>query len=255
MRYATAMVLLVLNLGAFAQVDSSLTDEFSKLSAKERARIAKKEQEESVNDSAFQEVMASAEQLFQERSYDAALERFKEARRLRPLNVYPKVKIQDLQALIAKRDEAARKSQAEVAAPKPVEAPVEQLQPNPPTLTTEPPEPARIDSSTAPKEASRPEPAPIKASKASYAPRVVHVEAPVMREKEAEKPGQESGLPDGVQERTYMEGRAIVLERRVVKEGKETVFRKVTHPWGQVVHFRDEHAISDREWNEALGAD
>ena len=64
---------------------------------------------------------------------------------------------------------------------------------------------------------------------------------------------QEPPKPDGLQERSFVEGRAVVLERRVVKEGVEAVYRKVTHPWGQVVHFRDGIAISEREWEAAFG--
>lgn len=251
MRLAATLVLLGFTLGVFAQVDSSLTDEFSKLSAKERAKIAKKEQEESSNDSAFQEVMTSAEQLFQERSYDAALERFKEARRLRPLNVYPKVKIQDLQALIAKREEVTREVEAEESAPPPSGLSVEQGAPVP--VVDVHVDPITVDSAGTRKTAVRPEPQPTKAVKAPFATRVGHGEAPVVREREPEPVVVESALPDGMHERSYLEGRAIVLERRVVKDAKETVFRKVTHPWGQVVHFRDDHAISDREWNEAFG--
>ena len=58
---------------------------------------------------------------------------------------------------------------------------------------------------------------------------------------------------DGLQERTFVEGRAIVIERRLVRGGVEAVFRKVSHPWGQVVHFRDGNAISEREWTSVFG--
>lgn len=56
-------------------------------------------------------------------------------------------------------------------------------------------------------------------------------------------------MPDGVTERSYLEGRAVVLERCLVANGRKEVFRRVSHPWGQVVHFRDGQAISEREWN------
>lgn len=253
MRFLFALITWSLITGLAAQVDSSLTDEFGKLSAKERARIAKKEQEESSNDSVFQDVMAVAERLFQEQRYDEALERFKEARRLRPLNVYPKVKIQDLQALIAKRDEAARKAESEKAIqPEPVppkevtHAIVEAVEP---TKT----EPVAIEKAEVTEKPIPTEPEPSKTVKPIIQKPAERVVPHIVSEPREAPVEARSELTDGTHERSFLEGRAIVLERRVVKDGKETIYRKVTHPWGQVVHFRDEQAISDREWNEAFG--
>jgi hypothetical protein len=59
--------------------------------------------------------------------------------------------------------------------------------------------------------------------------------------------------PDGLQERTYKEGNAVVLERRLVKEGRETIYRRVNHPWGAVVYFEDGLAIPARRWAEVFG--
>ena len=78
---------------AVGQEDSSLTREFGHLSAKERARIAKQEVEDAAKDTRFQEAMVQAEALFQQKKYDDALAGYQGARALRPLNVYPTVKI------------------------------------------------------------------------------------------------------------------------------------------------------------------
>ena len=59
--------------------------------------------------------------------------------------------------------------------------------------------------------------------------------------------------PDGLQERSYKEGNAVVLERRLVKEGRETIYRRVDHPWGAVVYFEDGLAIPARRWSEVFG--
>ena len=48
---------------------------------------------------------------------------------------------------------------------------------------------------------------------------------------------------DGMEERMYVEGRATVLERKLNRNGRVEVYRKVTHPWGQ---------ISEREWAEVF---
>lgn len=244
-RSLLGLCLLLVALSGAAQGDGSLTKEFEHLSAKERARIAKKEQEESAKDAGYQGVMAAAEALFRQGQYDEALLRYQEARDLRPLNVYPKVKIQDLQALIAKRDAAAA-----------FEAPVVTVPPVPsPPLDTasKAPSPARIE---APPPAAKPVPIPVEV-KVTEKPRPepsrpntpAQRPTPVpARTKEPQVAG-----PDGVEERMYMEGRAVVMERKLTNNGRTEVYRRVTHPWGQVNYFRDGIATSERIWQEAGG--
>lgn len=255
MRLAALLILLSLASGLAAQVDSSLTDEFGKLSAKERARIAKKEQEESVNDTVFQDVMTQAEGLFQEQRYDEALERFKEARRLRPLNVYPKVKIQDLQALIAKREEAARKAKPEEAVPPELMPPMEGPRTMVEAIEQTKSAPMTIEKAEVIEQVGIAEPEPSQTLKTPVREPASRANPPTIREPRSEQVSPKPDPVDGMHERSFLEGRAVVLERRVVKEGKETIYRKVTHPWGQVVHFRDEQAISDREWKETFGGE
>jgi hypothetical protein len=244
---ATALVSAILLAGAvWPQPDSSLTKEFAGMSAKERNRIAKQEQEEARNDPRFIAVMAEADAHFQAQRYEEALGKYAEARRLRPLNVFPKVRIQDLQALLAKRAaeqqaEAASQPEPETLAPGSTPVPAEELRPLP-TNAAEPvgvpvrEHPATPASTTAPVPRSAP------------AARTIEKKPlPEPVKSEAEPP-----LADGVQERSFIEGRAVVLERVVTKDGLTVAYRKVTHPWGQVIHFRDGLAISEREWIEAF---
>ena len=58
---------------------------------------------------------------------------------------------------------------------------------------------------------------------------------------------------DGVEERVLREGRAVVLERRVTANAHTEVFRRVSHPWGDVVHFKDGQPIPVRVWTETFG--
>jgi hypothetical protein len=226
---------------AGAQVDTSLTKEFAGMSAKERTRVARQETEDAARDPAFQAVMQEAETLFAGQRYDEALERFKEARRMRPLNVYPKVKIKDLEALIAKRD-----------AEGPAETPVEPTVPAP-TPVVVAPKPAP--------EPMKPEPAKVEPPKVdpSPTPEVTPAAVPVVRTAPVVNTtltipdSTKASLPDGTHERIYKEGRAVVLERRVVADGQETVYRKVTHPWGDVVYFKDGLAVPARVWAEVFG--
>ena len=85
--------------------DGSLTGDFKKLSPKERSKIAARETHEAAADSGYQDIMKQADAAFRAGRYEDALAAFHEARSIRPYNVYPKVKIQDLQALIKKQDE------------------------------------------------------------------------------------------------------------------------------------------------------
>ncbi|MBK8227125.1 MAG: tetratricopeptide repeat protein [Flavobacteriales bacterium] len=236
MRIALLVPFVLAAWAARAQPEQSLTPEFAGMSAKERARVAKAEQENAAKDVRFQGVMTEAEALFQQQRFDEALEKYKEARSLRPLNVFPKVKIQDLQALIAKRDAEAAK--AKLAEPERTAPEVKvELDPDPGTKPT-----ATAAGSLRP---------PVIEQKQVVVPPVRHEiknTAPQVSESARE---QAAAKPDGIQERTYVEGRAVVLERRVSRNGVEIVYRKVTHPWGQVVHFRDGIAISEREWVEA----
>ncbi|HRD51308.1 MAG TPA: hypothetical protein PKY96_01540 [Flavobacteriales bacterium] len=226
-----------------AQPGESLTPEFAGMSSKERARVAKLEQEDAAKDAAFQAVMAEAEALFQGQRFDEALAKFQQARSMRPLNVFPKVKIQDLQALIAKRkaEEAMAEKQPAQLEPK-----VETLLENVSQVSQPAPEPVREHDAPNPG-AERTEPVVERAEPIRIAQPRPTVQSP--QPSGNNQPPAEP-LPDGIQERTFVEGRAVVLERRIVRDGLATVCRKVTHPWGQVVHFRDGIAISEREWTE-----
>ena len=77
-----------------AQRDSSLTQDFAKLSAKERARMAAHEEQDAAADTAFQARMKQAELRFQQGAFQNALDLYRQARSMRPYNVHPKVKIQ-----------------------------------------------------------------------------------------------------------------------------------------------------------------
>lgn len=223
-----------------AQPDTSLTREFGHLSAKARARIAKQEQQDAAGDARYQAVMAEAEVLFQAKRYDESLDRFQAARTMRPLNVYPKVKIQDLQAFIAERNAA----KAEVVRDSLRSLPVE----------TTPAKEASTSTTAAPVVAEAQKEAIVVPPKKEPPITPTKQERP-NTEAPKERLAMETSAPpptDGLVERMYVEGRATVLERKLTRNGRVEVYRKVTHPWGQIVHFRDGVAISEREWAEVF---
>lgn len=215
---------------ATAQRDESLTKEFANLSAKERSKLAKQEEADAAADAVYQDLMARAEKDFAAGRFDEARTLFQQARERRPLNVYPKVKLEDLEALVAKRaaEEAAKTEPVVESAPEPI---VQDSVPAPPTL--------KVASNTV---TSAPAPQSMPETKA----------APVRTEHYA-PPSEEPAAPPQEGEREYMEGSAKVLEI-VVTEGKRTVvYKKVKHPWGQLYYFRDGESVGDRVWREHFG--
>lgn len=223
-----------------AQPDE-LTGEFGKLSAKERARIAQREESEAAADQAFNELMTGAEQLFKAQDYNGALLKYKEARARRPYNVHPKVKIEDLQALIARRQEEQAASVKE--APPPVALPVVIEDPVPPPMPLEAPPQVKD-----PRAVNAPVADPVKERPVRPPPRESRPD-PVVRQGAVEvKPA--PTLEEG--ERVYKEGRSIVVESTVNEEGRLVVYRKVSHPWGEEHYFREGATISERAYRSAL---
>lgn len=225
-----------------AQPDE-LTGEFGKLSAKERARIAQREETEATTDVVFNELMAGAEQLFQARDYDGALHKYKEARARRPYNVHPKVKIEDLQALIKRLEE---EEAASVPEPPPAEPlPVVIRDPVPdPEPEQAPPQRVRDPLPLPPPTVDPVKELPVERAPRERKPDPVDRPGPVEVEP---SPTLEEG------ERVYKEGRSIVVETTVNEDGRLVVFRKVSHPWGEEHYFREGTTISERAYRSALG--
>lgn len=211
-----------------ALAQGELTKDFGKLSAKERSRIAARENLEAAADSGYQALMHQADLSFQAGQYEAALAHYEQARTLRPYNVYPKVKIEDLQAMIRRRD-------AEQAAPAPLpaataEAPLEEAPPAAPV-------PSPVPASTEVPPPVRPVPVPPPAP----TPRPVAGTPP----ESASPPA-----PAHLSERVYMEAGAVVIERIVREENRTETWRRVAHAWGGTFYFKDGLAISQFQWDQ-----
>ena len=234
-RRILAVTILTLSMVVHAYGQNSLTDEFEGMSAKQRTQVAKQEQEDAANDPVFQKLMQEADSLARSRSYEAALDRYREARRQRPYNVRPKVRIQDLEDLIAK----AALEQADEpipAVPEAIHVPDDVGSPIPVEPEPRPEVMPVVDK--APE--SRPAPVRVVPARSEPAVRPAAAEpAPV--------------LENGLHERTLREGQAIVIERTVVMDGNTTIYRKVKHPWGAIYYFKDGEPVSERIWTESSG--
>lgn len=221
-----------------------LTDEFGKLNAKERARIARQEEENAAKDAVFQGLMAEAEERFRTTDFDGALAKYQEARALRPYNVYPKVKIQDLQALIARRDAGKHQEPVPMTTePSPVtEATLVPPVDEAPVIRPE------VKSGAMP---SAPEPSFEPATVRSVPPIDTRTEQPVRGQSVVRSMEPGPRLEEG--ERVYKEGRSVVVETATAEDGRIVLYRKVSHPWGEDHFFRDGLPISDRAYKTALG--
>jgi hypothetical protein len=213
-----------------AQQEDPLNEGMSKLSPKERSKLAAKETTESESDSTYQEVMRQAETAFREDRYEDALAAYEQARKMRPYNVYPKVKIQDLQALLKSRSEE-QQGQPDTAQPAPQStggSPLPKItgttpQEVPVALEKPDPHPPTKPATTMPAEQQQP------------AHEVHAVPLPP-----AVVPG----------ERVYVEGGAVVTERIIDEEGKMVVYKRVVQRSGQVIHFKDRLPIPAQTWDE-----
>lgn len=255
--FVVAAVALALPCFSQGQKDG-LTKDFSKLSAKERTKIAAQENQEAAVDTNYQSVMRAAESAFQAGDYDKALAHYQDARKMRPYNVYPKVKIQDLQALLKKRNEEKAAMPLAVvdtsivepqqAAPtKPADVSVAPIIEAAPIATEKPPVPAVTTVSPAAAAQPTPEPVPEKKPEPPQPASVVPARAPSIRAPE------ETSVPKTLGERVFLEGGAVVTERTVMDDDRPTVYRRVVHPSGQVFTFKDGLSIPERMWDERFG--
>lgn len=208
---------------AFGQATGgSLTDHFPRMSAKERNRIATQENTDAAKDERYQEVMQRAERSFQEGRYEEALQGYEQARSMRPYNVYPKVKIEDIRALIAKEASSGPAMAAEPSSPPEAAAPV--AVPVIPAATIQPLSLQPVG------QVSAERPAPVAVVPAPPA-------APVRL-----------SAASGVIERRYKEGHAHVIERVVTVHGRTVIYKRVFHTWGQVFYFEDGSPVDERVW-------
>lgn len=217
-------------------------------SAKERSRMAEKEARDAQDDAEFHRLMAEAEELFRQGRHAEALAGYEGARDRRPLNVHPRVKIQDISDLIARNEAAAR---AAAEAGRPAEAPAEPGPAASPVPT--PSVPVAV--------VEEMPPAPSAPNAEASAPRDVAPPPQAPREKQEVRPSkpdrQALALPveteAGYLEEQFREGNAIVIQRTFPQVPAPEVYRKVMHPWGQTYHFHNGQPIDERGWSDRFG--
>ncbi len=236
LKLSVSIIFLIASLSISAQ------DSWSKLSPNQKIRIAKKEQKEAKKDPEYNLLMEEAMRLFQSGEYEKAKEKYIEAHNRRPDNVYPMVMLDDVE--IALNQPPVIKNEIPTEAPV-VENVVEDV-------------PIEIPSTELPKNI---EEADVKEEIISNN----EVKLPVDPEKSAvvvAKPEKKAELKkpttqapreyknDGVYRETLKEGSANVNQITIVEKGVSTVYREVIHSWGAKYYFKNEEAITEKEWDK-----
>jgi uncharacterized membrane-anchored protein YjiN (DUF445 family) len=237
--------MLVLSIGVFSQ------DDWSKLSAKQKLKIAKKEQKAAKKDPEYLKLMAEALHLFQTGNYNEARVKYQLAHERRPDNVYPTVMLDDIEVAMNLVQEEVKEEIIAETIPEVIEE--EQ-----PSVQFEEEKEAFIESAIENKEEES----------ISIVENDSEIELPVEPEKikVIEKPKQspekkitrvqvqEEYLNDGVYRDSFKEGNADVEQVKIVEKGVETIYKKVKHPWGAIYYFKGEDSISKKEWEDILKA-
>jgi len=215
-------------------------DDWSKLSAKQKIKIAKKEQKAAKKDPEYLKLMDDALLLFQEGKYDEAITKYQAAHKRRPDNVYPVVMLEDI----------------EVALNLPVEDQTE--------ITTEAIEIEAIPEIEEEITDTKVEIQQNDAQKETVEPEVIVLPKEVEKPATVTRPSQHAEqtttrtqvqreyLNDGIYKDSFKEGNADVEQVKIVEKGVETVYRKVSHPWGAIYYFKGEDSISEKEWIDLL---
>lgn len=225
-------------------------DEWSTMSAKQKIKIAKKEQKAAKKDPEYLKLMDEALLLFQKGNYKDAQRKYQEAHDRRPDNVYPKVMLEDIDIAMSLPEE----EKEEVIVEEPIQEPIEEevlL-----VVTPEIAEPAVEKPQESEENNSKEE--EIVETEVVALPQ--EVEKPTTVEKPKPQPErtttrvqvQKEYLSDGVYKDSFKEGNADVEQIKIVKKGIETTYRKVSHSWGAIYYFKGENDISKKEWEDLL---
>lgn len=208
----------------------------------------------------YQKLLDDAHQLFQQRQYEAAVAKYRDALKLKPGEQYAIAKIKDLKIIMeGLKEEPLAEVPEEVKEPVPEPKPLPQPKPEPiPEPETEPthkPEPEPISK---PKRTPEPEP---EEPKQTF--KLELGEAPVgekektksvIRTEKIDKTSEEYQIqlakeyPEGITEDIYKEGSATITKRIVVKNNMGNEYKKAVHGWGGTFYFRNDKSTTARVW-------
>jgi hypothetical protein len=244
---------LVLFLSALFLIQNLLAqDDLKNMSTKDKIRIAETEKIEAATDSEFQQLMSEGHNLFSDKHYLKAIRSYEKAAEVRPYNVYPKVKIADIELSMKDTLEilrAAEKEELKREKTKPKKPEVAEAKQKLPETKEETIE--RLDNweekerrkleaqrrnEKTTEEVAQPEP------EQTGDIRKMSIEE--YRKELAET------YPGGITETVSEEGNKVITTRVVVRDGHGDEYKKVVHNWGGVFFFKNGDAVTERVWNQ-----
>lgn len=235
---------LVFSITAKAQQD------FSKLSAKQKIKLGKKEQKEAKKDPEYLLLMNEGMVYFQSREYEKAIAKYESAHNRRPNNVYPMVMLEDINVakelilveaipeteVILIDNDASTRELANKSSEIEVNSPIDSalgLQPQNPEII----EPQTTD--------------PISINTPENLEKEIFTTTEI---KTIEKKEEKFYENDGVYRETLREGSATIYQITIVSHGRATVLREVVHTWGGEFYFIDQDPITKQEYKKLVEA-
>jgi hypothetical protein len=283
-RYAPFLIALAL----LSQTDTLAQTGFTTLPAREKTRLAQEEDLSSEKDPAFQNLMETGMIYFESNKLDEALSSFEAAGKLRPLNVYPPVMIEDVRLAMTMYVEP-KKEEPKKEETKPSKPENESTADTRVAIMYEK-EMAKVKKGTPPKPKEKnPDKEPLKNEvkrdaegmvifdsghtkeaksedvklkderiKGEVKPNVDTIK-PIVEPNKIEKvPMSEKEIqaelgatyPDGMTEKKFKEGNKEVIQRVVVKDKVGNEYRMVKQTWGGVFYFKNGTSVTQRVWDE-----
>lgn len=248
-------LLLILS---FVIATATAQPDLSGLSAKERAELARKEQLESANDRNFLNVMDQAHDHFVRKEYLKSIRKYEEAGTLRPRNVYPPVKIRDIELamkdtleILREREKEEQRTNSESNISEKPQLPDRQKE----MSEFEQKEQERLQKADDWEEDQRRQMArqrALKKEQEEESRELMDQEGTDVRSTSLEEFQTDLARQynDGVTQRTYQDGQRQITERIVVKGNKGNEYKRVEHPWGGKFFFKNGTPISEETWNE-----
>ena len=221
-------------------------EDFSKLTAKQKIKLGKKEQKEAKKDPEYLQMMNEGMVYFQSKEYDKAISKYEDAHTRRPNNVYPMVMLEDINVakeLISNET----KPETEVV-----------LIDN--NASAKEPENKKSDLVVNFKTDSIQERSPEKTELIETEDPIV-VNTPEKLEKQVVKSNDVKTIPkkeekvyqnDGIYRETFKEGSGTIYQITIVKKGKATVLREVVHTWGGEFYFYNQDPVTKQEYRKLV---
>lgn len=221
--------------------------DFSKLTPKQKIKLAKREQKEAQKDQDYIQLMAEGKVLFQQKEYEKALAKYNEAHNRRPNNVYPMVMLEDIKvAQYQLKVESEPTDILELATQTIEQEPTPQIPKETESFVlSDPIDP--IDNEEIPLEVEENEEAEIVINTPETIEKTI-----VSENVERNEPTSIVYESDGIYLDTLTSGSAKIFQVTIVDKGANTVYRKVIHTWGGIFYFMDDKDLTEREYRNRM---